>query len=1016
MKKKLQKKQDSYWIPGISLFILFVLLLISYHNFSDKMEMILNKRTTSAEEVMNAISQFIYSFLFIYLLFLSGVFLFVFFQNHRINTLQNKLLLSEKKYHTAFSNFTDAIWEYDISSDTLHKSSGTGILTDSDVIPEFRSFILKNDIVHPDDQELFLRFLDDMLLQSSEPLRVQVRGRVNGSEYTWYEFSGSRILNAEGVPLSVIGHTANISSQKAQETLQQELSDRDKLTHLYNGNALAEMVDHYLNTIDRATISALFLIDLDNFSKINETLGHVFGDAVILDFSARLQKRFQSQDILGRPGGDSFAVFLTDAPSLSYIEECAAELCSLLHDIYTGNGKAVSISGSIGISIFPSDGNTYRLLNEKASRALYEAKLTGKDRYCIYSSVLASSTLDFPVYNAPEDTEQACDTRLLVNTNMIINAIDILFDSHEIDISIQMLLSLIGTYYNLDRLSIFQYNIHTQALSVTHEWVSHSRHEVKSRFQNIPYSQDSCYAMYKQKQNGVFYASSWVFEQSTEMSTKLSAEQAPQAIFQCGFSDHGTYIGYLCAMISDDSHTWSKSEIDSLTLISKIIGSYIARIRSVRHAAWIAECDEVTGAYNFNAFLSKVNKMHSEQPDVPLSIMYSDIYQFKLINDNYGYQTGDYVLKSIADMFRKLCPNAVLCRVSADKFAICLANASEDYLAEKARRMISHCHQLSTPEGEKYKISLIFGLYTMASEDTAIMAVDRANIARKSAQRRNLSSYAFFTSDMHSSMILRKDLEDSMEDSLLKNEFLLYYQPKFNITTRTVCGAEALVRWQHPVLGFLYPNSFIPLFESNGFIVDLDYYMFEQVCIHMRELLSEGKELFPISVNFSREHFKSNVLPDRLKTAVDFYNVPAGMIEIEVTESAFAAIDQHFFNMLMRLRKYGFRLSIDDFGAGLSSLNLLCDLPFNVVKIDKDFFHSKTTTERERIVISNIVRMTGELDMEVICEGVETEEQAQFLHSIGCDIAQGYLFSKPISKEEFRTRYLSLYSKPLSQQ
>ena len=213
------------------------------------------------------------------------------------------------------------------------------------------------------------------------------------------------------------------------------------------------------------------------------------------------------------------------------------------------------------------------------------------------------------------------------------------------------------------------------------------------------------------------------------------------------------------------------------------------------------------------------------------------------------------------------------------------------------------------------------------------------------------------------------------------------------------------MRWQHPTLGFLYPNSFIPLFESNGFIIDLDYYMFEQVCAFIRDQRKLGHKMFPISVNFSREHFKADGLPEKLKAAVEFYNIPPELIEIEITESAFAAVDNHFTSLLERIRSYGFRLAMDDFGSGLSSLNLLCDLPFNVIKIDKDFFHSKTTTNRERIVISSIVEMAHNLNMEVICEGVETVEQADFLNSINCNMAQGYLYSKPISKQEFVEKY-----------
>lgn len=249
-------------------------------------------------------------------------------------------------------------------------------------------------------------------------------------------------------------------------------------------------------------------------------------------------------------------------------------------------------------------------------------------------------------------------------------------------------------------------------------------------------------------------------------------------------------------------------------------------------------------------------------------------------------------------------------------------------------------------------------------------------------------------------------MEDLKEEALKNKEFIVYYQPKIDLRDNCICGAEALVRWLRPQIGLIPPNKFIPTFEEDGFIIQLDLYVLEQVCHFLREKINAGYEVFPISVNFSRAHFKTNLLPERLLQLTQKYNIKPELIQVEITESAFVDNDKYFKPILKQILDKGFSLAMDDFGSGLSSLNLLCDLPFKTLKIDKDFFHSNTTHKKERIIISSIVHMASELNMDVICEGVETKEQSDFLKSIGCYSCQGYYYSRPLPEDLFVQQYL----------
>ena len=201
------------------------------------------------------------------------------------------------------------------------------------------------------------------------------------------------------------------------------------------------------------------------------------------------------------------------------------------------------------------------------------------------------------------------------------------------------------------------------------------------------------------------------------------------------------------------------------------------------------------------------------------------------------------------------------------------------------------------------------------------------------------------------------------------------------------------------------PNDFIPIFEENQFVIKLDYYVFEQTCKHIRSMLNANQKVYPVSVNMSRLHLNNNEILTKLKEIVDKYQIPTHYLELELTESALQENSSYMFSILFQLHNMGFIISMDDFGSGLSSLNLLRTLPFDELKLDKDFFQQGSSTERERIVITNIVRMAQDLHMTIVSEGVETQEQADFLSSINCDIAQGFLFAKPMPIEEFERIY-----------
>ena len=245
-----------------------------------------------------------------------------------------------------------------------------------------------------------------------------------------------------------------------------------------------------------------------------------------------------------------------------------------------------------------------------------------------------------------------------------------------------------------------------------------------------------------------------------------------------------------------------------------------------------------------------------------------------------------------------------------------------------------------------------------------------------------------------------------MIDALKNDEFKAWYQPKYDIETRRIIGAEALVRWISPVTGFMPPGKFIPLFEQNGFVIQLDYYILEKSCQLQMERLAQGKEVVPISVNQSRLHMTEEGYLDKMKAIVEKYNLPRGLIELEITESMFGDLNKkesqkNAENIITSLKNMGFLISVDDFGAGYSSFSLIGSLPMDIMKIDRSVLTGADTSQKMKRILANIIKLGNSLGMEVLCEGIETPEEEQMLLSLGCRYGQGFFNAKPMPVADF---------------
>ncbi len=409
--------------------------------------------------------------------------------------------------------------------------------------------------------------------------------------------------------------------------------------------------------------------------------------------------------------------------------------------------------------------------------------------------------------------------------------------------------------------------------------------------------------------------------------------------------------------------------------------------------------DSLTQIPNYLKFYRETEATLYRDINHEYAVIVFDIERFKSINDLYGMTVGDEVLVHIANVLKDMYGyEENYARMHSDMFALYLPYSKKGEIIrqiEKIRKGISI-------NDFDFDINTSFGIYLVEDRSVPVnLMCDRAMMAARTIKGDILRFCAFYDEQYRADMLKTNEIEKDMNQALVNRDFKMYLQPKYKLSDGSLVGAEVLCRWIHPTKGIISPMDFIPLFEKNGFILKLDEYMWEEACSTIRAWIDEGKEPIPLSVNISRYHIKHNNLEKAFSGLMNKYKLDTSMLNLEITESLFLDNPEELNRVLVGLQKMGFKLEVDDFGSGFSSLNLIRNINVDTIKIDKDFLDSEIATDKGKIVVNHTINMAKDLNLQVIAEGVETKEHVNFLKSSKCDIAQGFFFARPMPLEEF---------------
>lgn len=469
-------------------------------------------------------------------------------------------------------------------------------------------------------------------------------------------------------------------------------------------------------------------------------------------------------------------------------------------------------------------------------------------------------------------------------------------------------------------------------------------------------------------------------------------------------------IPVIVASQTDKSETEGKAlQLGARDFVTKPYNPMVLRKRLANlielyesnRSLFYSERDVLTELYNQAGFSRRATEILQNNPNKNYTIIITDIERFKLVNDSFGTVAGDELLRYIAkQLLHSVKHQNGLCgRLNADHFVALIPEELDEksfcFIVDDAERGLSS-YPLSM------KISLKFGLYPVAERDIPIeLMCDRAMLAADSVKGQYQCVCAFYDDSIRQRMLREQEIIDSMKEALRENQFKVYLQPKYDIRSEYLSGAEALVRWEHPKLGFLSPGEFIPLFERNGFITELDGYVWDKACEIMARWITTEKKYVPISVNVSRRDIYQKNLPEILTKIVKKHGLRSSQLHLEITETAYTENPEQLIEVVERLKQLNFIIEMDDFGNGYSSLNMLSELPIDVLKLDMRFIQKQSGENSSRNILSFIISLAKWMNLLVIAEGVETREQIELLRNMDCNYVQGYYYAKPMPAAKF---------------
>lgn len=929
--------------------------------------------------------------------------------------LEEDLKLLDEKYRMLEEVTDEFTFEYDVTLDRFRVPQHYYI---NGKVSDLKKQYMSRDEVMADiykgDRPKYEEALREAMQSEqtgSIDYRLNVASKQKKPQYVWYRTVYRSIMGEEGKIERIIGRNYDVSSDhRIQEELSAEMR-LDPLTRILNKVAALEEVDRIIQQNPENT-HVLFLIDVDDFKQINDNFGHTVGDTVILDVAQVIREQFSEDDIVARVGGDEFLAFMKNT-TVEQAGERAKNLCQAATKRLIGDEAIINVTLSIGLAVCREDGEDYETLFHMADRAMYQTKSNGKNGYSFVekNQLPVGATREKRVDG---DTSRGQDA----DREFLHFAFSLLSHARDINGSLNVLLEQIGKKYGLDSVSVFEHLEDCSKMRLMNYWSRYGHTYTRDVFV-------STMEEFEQAKMGELVATDvtdFVTNYPGFVKNNANGQTPIRYLAGIKFEFGGNRVGGLYLGVSQSETGFTSEEESTFQELARVVSVFVSlrsKLNDDQKAInQLKEMDKLTGLYNLPAFRERIEKQlvtgtivsdtEVENGEV-YALVHIDVNNFSYVNENFGQQIGDSILQEYGRQISREEHVVEACRMYSDYFVELVKGSSKKDIYQKVK---AENRQFESEQKKKYPAStmrLSAGIcFIEKGEDNSFETIlESANLARKQAKEQKSHAVIIYEKTMRAKRDEENQITGRFYAAMQRGELEVYLQPKFLLKEQRIYGAEALARWRAKSGEILSPAKFIPALENMGYIVDLDFYILEQLLRAMRRWQDAGKQLFTVSTNFSRRHFENggSDFINRLNQTMERYKIEPQYIEIEVTESAVVENLDTLKQCLAELEQMGYRIAIDDFGTGYSSLSMLLEIPADVIKIDKSFTDRINLAEQQEFVsrMGQFIRSAKE---EVIFEGIEEDMQRKFLMECGFYYGQGYLFDRPLPLDEFERKYI----------
>lgn len=585
-----------------------------------------------------------------------------------------------------------------------------------------------------------------------------------------------------------------------------------------------------------------------------------------------------------------------------------------------------------------------------------------------------------------------------LDSNFIITTMDHLADSTNIHSSLRDTLSGLCLYFNIDYACIVQYSSQSQHSMVTHDWCTTNPPILPDHFTLRGKSAFNRHGELFQK-NRLFISQDLSLQKAESGITKGMYESNIKAVMQYALYEHDEFCGFIGIQDSSQSRIWNPNEINTFLILAKSISTYLHQNeKQVNSPSYY---DNITGLISFAQFLESGHEQISNN-ERNFALISLDIDNFKFYNETYGFCTGNQILIYLSKVLQQHLTSDELCaRSSGDHFVLLITYKDRSDLNHRLNKLKNYFETKGNPSEEYYNINLSYGVYLLSQDEKELTTlIDKANLSRESVKTLAGTHYQIYTNELLEKLEKTQAFEKEIEQCLAYGELIPYYQPKFSMQDNKVIGAEVFARLITPDNKILYPKDFIPIFEKNGLISYMDFYIFETVCRTIKNWIEQSMPLVPVSINIAEIHLKKPEFISHLTELISKYNVPPEYIELEFSERIFMNNASSIHSLLHQLKDIGFKISMDNSNLEFFSIGDLSELALDKINVSKHIY-ANFLTQKRKTLVSKMIEAAKSLDIEISFTGAETSYQYDISKELGFDSSQGFLYTHPMPVDEF---------------